>query len=99
MAGETELRGALVGQHVAVDGAMGIMAGVASFDPNGAVLINIGSLFVGVAFKTGLLVESAEVRSRGRLVVFMTICALDHSLADSVPLVEQDLCSNFPVAG
>ena len=56
---------ALHGQHVAVGGAVGVVADRAALDPGGAVLVEERAALVGVALQAGLLLESAEPFARG----------------------------------
>ncbi len=60
VAGEAKLSRALVGQHVPVDRAVGLMAGRASLDPDRSMLVDKRPLLVGMAFEACFILESVQ---------------------------------------
>ncbi len=98
MARETELGRCLVAQHVSVDRAMGVVTGDTAFDPDRAVLVDVGTLLVGVALEAGLLVESSQSAPRRGFVVLVAIDTLDHALGDPVSFVQENLRLDVTVA-
>ena len=88
----------LESQHVAVGRAVGIVAGLAAFKRTGAVLKDERSLFVGVAFVAGLVLEAAQALAAGGLVWIVAAGAGHDTLFQPVMLVELELGGHVGVA-
>lgn len=99
MAAETQICNALVGQHMSVVRAVDFMAGGAAFDPGGLVFVEERAALVGMATDALFILEPAQTRPRGWLVLIMAGCAFQDSLLKPMALVQGKLSSNVLMAG
>jgi hypothetical protein len=99
VATETQVGGALVGQHVPVMGAMDFVAGGAALDLGGLVFIEKRSPFVGMAADAQLIFESGQPHPSRRFVLIMTSRAFQDAFLKTMAFVHHKLRPDIFVAG
>jgi hypothetical protein len=86
MALETQVTGALVGQHMPVDRPVGNVASDAPLHRDHFVLVEPRPAVLRVTLETNLLLESAEHRAPAASVGIVTVLTLDAALGYRVPI-------------
>lgn len=99
VAGEAKLSRALMGQHVPVDRAVGLMAGRASLNPDCSMLVDKRPLLVGMTFEACFILESIQPCPWRLLMSLVAVRALNHAFRNPVPFIEDNLFCNLAVAG
>jgi len=98
MAAETEVGNALMGQHMPVRTAVDFVTRCTSFYTGCSMFIKKGASFIRMAFQTGFMLKPAQPFSCCWLMRVMAGCATEHTLLQSVPLVQFKLRKDILMA-
>jgi len=99
VAAEAQVRGALMGQHVPVIGAVDFVTGGAALDPGGLMFVKERAALVGVAADALLLLEPGQPSPGSGLMRVVAGRAGHDAFLEPVPLVGLELGENILVAG
>lgn len=98
MAAVAQLSNTLVNQQVPVDGAVNVMTGAATFHTDAFMFKEEGALFIGMAFKAGLLFKTAQPFPRSGFVGVMAIGTSEDAFFEPVLFIKLEFVENIGMA-